>query len=74
MAQDNTMSLKIASDVPPRHPERALGGFRVHFEPPKALPKRPKPFSNLKKIRVAGLLAVSLPMSLMGLKMAPRWR
>ena len=50
IAQDSPTWLKIASDVPPKGPEKATRRIQVLLETPQDLPEKPKSFQYLKKI------------------------
>ena len=73
MAQDTSIWVKIASDIPPRGPKTAPRRIQVPFEPSTAPSKMPKPVKCLGEVNVLGILAFSLPMGFGILKMAPRW-
>eukprot|EP00959_Pyramimonas_sp_CCMP1952_P241779 5053306-Pyramimonas_sp.AAC.1 len=73
MARDSSRWLKIVTDVPPRGPKTATRLCQVPAEPSKDSAKKPKWLQNLRAINVFGVLAVSLPMGLGGLKIATRW-
>eukprot|EP00959_Pyramimonas_sp_CCMP1952_P079206 1655448-Pyramimonas_sp.AAC.1 len=73
MAQDSGRRVKMASDARPGGLMTATKRFQVPSEAPKDPPKRPKSFSNLRKINGVCLIALSPPKGPRGLKMAPGW-
>eukprot|EP00959_Pyramimonas_sp_CCMP1952_P460880 9480597-Pyramimonas_sp.AAC.1 len=75
MAHDSSRWLKIVTDIPPRGPMTATRLFQVPAEPSnlEGSAKKPKWPQNLRPINVSGVLAVSLPMGIGGLRIATRW-